>query len=140
MTRFRPQGVSVAIRLLPLALLATGGASLAAQSPTGKIEGHVLDASGNPIAEAQLDLVGTAFHSLTDPRGYYFFNNIPAGPTSIRAQFIGFRPMEVQHLRVLAEHTVTQDFALEAAPVELKEISVVAAYNELAPRDGVTTK
>ncbi len=140
MTRFRPQGVSVAIRLLPLALLATGGASLAAQSPTGKIEGHVLDASGNPIAEAQLDLVGTAFHSLTDPRGYYFFNNIPAGPTSIRAQFIGFRPMEVQHLRVLAEHTVTQDFALEAAPVELKEISVVAAYNELVPRDEVTTK
>jgi hypothetical protein len=138
--RFRCQVVVVAIRWLPLILLASGAAPVVAQAPTGKIEGHVRDSAGSPIAQAQLEILGTAFHTLSDPRGYYFFNNVPAGAMSLRAQFIGFRPLEVRDLRVFAEHTVTQNFVLEAAPIELQEISVVAASNLLVPRDEVTTK
>jgi hypothetical protein len=139
MTRFRCQAVLIAFPWLPLILLASG-APLTAQTPTGKIEGHVRDAAGNPIVQAQLDILGSAFHTHSDPRGYYFFNNVPAGVTSLRAQFIGFRPLEVRDLRVFAEHTVTQDFVLETAPIELEEIRVIAAYDLLVPRDQVTTK
>ncbi len=90
--------------------------------------------------QAQIFIIGTAFGAETDPRGYYFINNIPAGPTAVRAVFVGYRPVEVRDLRVRAGQTVTQDFMLELAPVQLQGIEVVAAENLLVPRDEVTTK
>jgi hypothetical protein len=140
MIRFCRQALAGAISWLPLALLASAAVSLAAQAPTGKIEGRVRTQDGTPLRDAQLTILGTAFHGLTDPRGYYFLNNLPAGPVSLRAVFIGYRPFEVHDLRVLADQTVTQDFVLEAAPIALEEISVVTAYNQLVPRDEVTTR
>ena len=53
--------------------------SLLAQGSTGKIEGRVRDQAGAPIANAQVFVVGTAFNALTNPQGYYFINNVPAG-------------------------------------------------------------
>ena len=44
---------------------------------------RVQDEAGAPIAQAQLHLVGTAFAAVTDPRGRYFINNIPAGTWSV---------------------------------------------------------
>jgi Carboxypeptidase regulatory-like domain/TonB-dependent Receptor Plug Domain len=140
MIRSRRRALPRAIRCLTVARLAFGAAALAAQAPAGKIEGRVWDRAGVPIAEAQLSIAGTAFHALSDPRGNYFINNVPAGSASLRAVFIGYRPLEVRDLRVFAGQTITQDFVLEPAPVELQEISVVAASNVLVPRDEVTTK
>jgi hypothetical protein len=50
----------------------------------------------------QVIIVGTGFGAVTDPRGHYFINNIPAGPATIRAHFVGYRPLEVRDLRVPA--------------------------------------
>jgi hypothetical protein len=113
---------------------------LHAQAPTGKLEGRVRDPTGLPLTNAQVYIIGTAYSALTDPRGYYFINNIPAGAISIRAALIGFRPLEVRDLRVLAGQTLSQDFVLEAVPLELAEITVVTADNPLVPRDEVTSK
>jgi len=110
------------------------------QSPTGTIQGRVQDPAGSPIAEAQVYIVGTAFGAVTDPRGHYFLNNIPAGPVTVRAAFVGYRPVEIRNLRVLAGQTVTQDFALESHPVQLQTLEVIGADNPLVPRDEVTTK
>jgi hypothetical protein len=85
-------------------------------------------------------IVGTAFSAVTDPRGHYFINHVPAGPTTLHAIFVGYRPVEVRDLRVLAGQTATLDFSLEPAPVRLQGIEVVAARNLLVPRDEVTTK
>ena len=114
--------------------------SLSAQTATGKLEGAVRDSSGLPLADAQIYIVGTAYSALSDPRGHYFINNVPAGAVAVRAALIGHSPLEVRDLRVLAGQTITQDFILEPAPVQLKELSVVAAYNLLVPRDEVTSK
>lgn len=113
---------------------------LSAQAPTGTLEGQVRDQAGGPIAEAQVFIIGSAFGAVTDPRGHYFINNIPAGPATVRAVFVGYRPVEVRDLRVLAGQTVTLDFALESTPVILQDIEVIAAQNLLVPRDEVTTK
>ena len=59
--------------------LGLGAGSLLAQGSTGKIEGRVRDQAGAPIANAQVYIVGTAFNALTNPQGYYFINNVPAG-------------------------------------------------------------
>jgi hypothetical protein len=113
---------------------------LHAQAATGKIEGQLRDSAGLPLRDAQIYILGTAYSALSDSRGHYFINNVPPGAVSIRAALIGYRPVEVRGLRVLAGQTITQDFALESQVVQLLEITVVAAENVLVPRDEVTSK
>jgi carboxypeptidase family protein/TonB-dependent receptor-like protein len=137
--------VACSSRALRSALLggaATGllAGTVHAQAATGKLEGRVQDAVGAPLAQAQLRLVGMAFGAETDARGYYFINNIPAGTYRLHAVLIGFQPVQVTGLRILADQTITQDFTLAAAALQLREITVIAAENPLVPRDEVTTK
>jgi carboxypeptidase family protein/TonB-dependent receptor-like protein len=119
--------------------LGMGAGSLLAQA-TGKLEGRVRDQAGAPIANAQVILVGTAFNAVTNPQGYYFVNNVPAGPVTVRAQFIGYKSTQVEGVRVLAGQTASVDVQLEQTPVAITEITVVAQTQPLVPRDEVTTK
>jgi outer membrane receptor protein involved in Fe transport len=128
--------------LLVLAAAATtaGVSALSAQS-TGKIEGHIRDAaSQQPIARASVVIPGTSYSATADARGYYFIENVPAGTYSLRTLYPGYKAHEMAGLRVQAGQTMTQDFTLEAAPVQLAEITVTAAKNALVPKDAVTTK
>lgn len=129
-------------RILALAavVLGLGAGSLLAQGATGKIEGRVRDQAGAPIANAQVIIVGTAFNALTNPQGYYFFNNVPAGTYSVRAAFIGYKSTQVDGVRVLADQTLTVDIQLEQTTVQLEEITVVTQTQPLVPRDEVTSK
>jgi Carboxypeptidase regulatory-like domain/TonB-dependent Receptor Plug Domain len=129
-------------RLFVLAAVALGwGAStLAAQAATGKIEGRIRDQAGQPIANAQVIIVGTAYGALTNSQGYYFINNVPAGTVSLRGSFIGYKSVELQDLRVLGGQTISADLAMEQTPFVVDEITVRSAQNVLVPRDEVTTK
>ena len=129
-------------RILALAavVLVLGAGSLLAQGATGKIEGRVRDQAGAPIANAQVIIVGTAFNALTNPQGYYFFNNVPAGTISVRAAFIGYKSTQVDGVRVLAGQTGTVDIQLEQTTVQLEEITVVTQTQPLVPRDEVTSR
>ena len=120
--------------------LSLGTSTLLAQGATGKIEGRVRDQAGAPIANAQVYIVGTAFNALTNPQGYYFMNNVPAGTISVRAAFIGYKSTQVDGVRVLAGQTGTVDVQLEQTTVQLEEITVVTQTQPLVPRDEVTTR
>lgn len=105
----------------------------------GKIEGRVRDQAGMPIANAQVTIVGTAFGTLTNDSGYYFFTNVPDGTVTLRAAFVGYKATEVQGVRVLFQQTVRQDIQMEQTPLILDEMTVVrAAEAPLVPRDEVT--
>jgi len=125
---------------LTAVVLATGASTLFAQAATGKIEGKVRDQQGAPIANAQVIIVGTKFGAQTNADGYYFINLVPAGSVTLQASFIGYKKTQVTDLRVLSGQTITADITMESTPVEVTEITVVAAQNELVPRDAVTTK
>jgi hypothetical protein len=131
-----------AARCLALAAVALGfgAGSLLAQGSTGKIEGRVRDQAGAPIANAQVFIVGTAFNALTNPQGYYFINNVPAGTVSVRAAFIGYKSTQVDGVKVLAGQTITVDIQLEQTAVQIQEITVVTQTQPLVPRDEVTSK
>ena len=118
--------------------LAVGATALHAQA-TGKVEGRVNDAAGAPIANASVTIIGSAFSALTNPQGYYFINNVPAGTYEMRAAFIGYRALRSSGVRVLAGQTLTQDFSLTATTVELPDLTV-STTQPLVPRDEVTTK
>lgn len=117
-----------------------GASSLAAQGTTGKIEGTVRDQAGAPVAGAQVLIVGSAYATTTNEQGYYFFNNIPAGVMTVRAQFIGYAPTEVRNVRVFAGQTFTSNITIEQRAVEVGGINVVAEANPLVPRDQVSSK
>jgi hypothetical protein len=131
-----------AARVFALAAVALtwGAGSLLAQGSTGKIEGRVRDQAGAPIANAQVFIVGTAFNALTNPQGYYFINNVPAGTSSVRAAFIGYKSTQVDGVKVLAGQTITVDIQLEQTAVQIQEITVVTQTQPLVPRDEVTSK
>jgi hypothetical protein len=131
-----------AARIFALAAVALtwGAGSLLAQGSTGKIEGRVRDQAGAPIANAQVFIVGTAFNALTNPQGYYFINNVPAGTYNVRAAFIGYKSTQVDGVKVLAGQTITVDIQLEQTAVQIQEITVVTQTQPLVPRDEVTSK
>ncbi|TFG44138.1 MAG: hypothetical protein E4H41_08105, partial [Gemmatimonadales bacterium] len=125
---------------LTAVVLATGASTLFAQTSTGKIEGKVRDQQGAPIANVQVIIIGSRFGAQTNADGYYFINLVPAGTVTLQAAFIGYKRTQVTDLRVLSGQTITADITMESTPVEVTEITVVAAQNELVPRDAVTTK
>jgi hypothetical protein len=120
--------------------LGFGAGSLLAQGSTGKLEGRVRDQAGAPIANAQVFIVGTAFNALTNPQGYYFINNVPAGTYNVRAAFIGYKSTQVDGVKMLAGQTITTDIQLEQTAVQIQEITVVTQTQPLVPRDEVTSK
>jgi hypothetical protein len=120
--------------------LGLGAGTLLAQGTTGKLEGRVRDQAGAPIANAQVFIVGTAFNALTNPQGYYFINNVPAGTINVRAAFIGYKSTQVDGVKMLAGQTITVDVQLEQTAVQIQEITVVTQTQPLVPRDEVTSK
>jgi len=111
------------------------------QATTGKIQGRVTDeATGAPVAGAQVLVVGTSFGNLTNDQGFFFVNEVPAGLQTVRATFIGYRAVEVADERILAGQTTTLNFQLAASAVELDVITVQGDRNPLVPRDQTSTK
>lgn len=102
---------------------------------TGRIQGHVRDAaSGAPIANAQISVVGTAFAATSDAKGYYLIAKVPAGVYTVRAQFIGYSPGLATSVRVTANATVTADLTLQQAVTALEAITVTTAQDALGRR------
>lgn len=135
------RGKNVFARFLGLvAALALFTAPLAAQQTTGKIEGTVTDQAGVPIANAQVLIVGTSFGSVTNDQGYYFFNSVPVGTYTVRAQFIGYAPAEVRGVRVTGGQTLTAAIKMESSAVQVTGVTITAAANPIVPRDQVASK
>ncbi|MCH9015781.1 MAG: carboxypeptidase regulatory-like domain-containing protein, partial [Gemmatimonadetes bacterium] len=128
-----------ATALLAIFALSLGGSSLVAQETSGKVEGTVRDPNDQPVAGAQVLIMGTSFSAQTNTGGYYFINNVPAGTYNVRAQFIGLQPAEIQNVRISAGQTVTVDYDLQGA-IALEAIAITTAAQPLVPRDQVTSR
>ena len=123
------------------AMAATAGVSALSAQSTGKIQGTIRDvATTQPIARATVMIPGTSYSAISDARGFYFIENVPAGTVSLRTAYPGYKAHEIAGLRVLAGQTMIEDFNLESTPVQLNTIEVTAARNPLVPHDIPTTK
>lgn len=123
-----------------VAAVVLGANVLAAQGTSGKIEGTVRDQSGAAVNGAQVFIVGTAFAGVSNERGYYFLNNVPAGVYIVRAQYIGYAPAEVRNVRVFANQTMTIDIPLEQRAIEVSGVTVTVEQTPIVPRDQVASK
>ena len=92
--------------------LATAAAAPVRHGPsTGRVAGHVRDGQGAPVASAQVIVVGSAVSALTDTAGAYLLPAVPAGPVTLRATRVGYRPAELGGT-VRAGSTLTLNFTL----------------------------
>jgi iron complex outermembrane receptor protein len=102
------------------------GGRLQAQG-TGSVAGQISDStSKQPVANAQVSVVGTQIGALTRLDGRYFLTGVPAGPHQIRVTRIGFAAQE-KPATVNSGGTTTLDFTLSAVAATLSEV-VVTGY------------
>ena len=106
--------------LVPALVAAT---SAQAQAP-GRVTGTVTITGGQPLAGANLIVVGTEVRGSTGPDGRFSLLNVPAGTREIRAQRIGYAPI-TQTVNVTAGETVTLSLAMTAQAVQLQGVVTV---------------
>lgn len=100
------------------------GAQAPASVPTGRIVGKVVDAgSGNGIAEAQIQVVGTMLGTASGVGGRFTVAGVPAGTVTLQVRRIGYAPKTVTGLVLTAGQALEQNIALST--VELKLAAVV---------------
>jgi TonB-dependent starch-binding outer membrane protein SusC len=135
-TEQRPSGR----RRWPLALVAAllalsaGMTPASAQDPTGTITGLVTNQAGEPVAGAQVMLVGTQRGTVTNARGGFVFTAVPAGERQVRVMSLGYRT-DTQTAQVPAGGTVTLEFRLTISAIALDEVVVTGQATGAARRE-----
>jgi TonB-linked SusC/RagA family outer membrane protein len=125
----------VAHRIPPTSIaLALSAAGLHAQQ-TGTVSGRVIvESSTQPLDGAQVYLVGTTLGTRTSANGRYTIANVPAAQYRVRAQMIGYRPIE-HAVTVAAGQTVTQDFAMKQQAISLDALVVTGTAGAARNRE-----
>lgn len=135
--RFGPDPRRRCIRPLTVAALlvavAFPASPLVAQA-TGTVRGTVTGEQGQPLANTQVNLVGTTLGTMTGAEGRYSIVNVPAGTYRVRAQMIGHRPVE-QPVTVTAGATATSDFTLRTQVIALDEVVVTGTAGAARQRE-----
>ena len=102
----------------------------------GKISGIILDEeTGDPLPGVAVSIVGTTMGALTNEDGEYFILNVPVGTFTLRAQLLGYAPVEVTNLSVSVDLTTYNDFSLSKKAVDLGKTITVRAERPLIIRD-----
>ncbi|MFN2420344.1 MAG: TonB-dependent receptor domain-containing protein [Gemmatimonadota bacterium] len=107
------------------AVLVSLVAPVAARAQTGTIQGRVADEAGAAVVGALVAVEGTDFGAVTDSRGAFTIEEVPAGPQTIRVQVLGFES-GTQTVTVPAGGTARADLtlAMRAITVEVVEVIV----------------
>jgi outer membrane receptor protein involved in Fe transport len=114
--------------------------SVYAQGSQGTIFGRITSDSGQALAAAQVSLLGTSFHSVSDDSGRYLLHEIPAGTYTLRVQRIGYAVTNLEGLRVIAGQRNRADLSLKSSAVILGAIDVQEATNPLVPPDELQSR
>lgn len=127
MTRRPDRFAFVARTTLVIGLLFAVTMPLAAQTPTGRIVGRIVDAeTGRGISDAGVQLVGTTAGTMSGIEGRYSLGNVPAGTVTLQVRLLGYQAKTVTGLQLGAGATLEQDISLSPATVQL-ETQVVTA-------------
>jgi hypothetical protein len=117
----------------PKSILGTLGACLlalavfagTAEAQTGRITGVVTDqATGQPLAGAQVFVEGTGRGAITQDNGRYFILNVQPGVYTVTAQLIGYATIRRQNVQVSIDVARTVDFELVSEAVAIDQIVI----------------
>ncbi|MEP7380383.1 MAG: SusC/RagA family TonB-linked outer membrane protein [Gemmatimonadota bacterium] len=98
---------------------------LPAQGSGGTISGRVVDStSQQPLANVQVQIVGTPRGALTRADGGFSIVGVPAGSPTVRATRLGYNPQN-KTVTVGDGQTANVDFSLGASAINLQAVVVV---------------
>ena len=131
--------IGLAICSIAALLLVVGApAPISAQGSTGRISGHVSDASGAALPGAKITLTNTATSgvrtTVSTSSGDYTFTNVPIGGYVIKAEHEGFKVATSANLQLQVAQSMTQDFSLSVGGVE-QTVQVSASGDLLQTSD-----
>jgi len=141
--RFRP----LALFLTTLILCVLAPRLAEAQGvTTSALNGFITSDVGKPLEDAQIVAVhlpsGTEYRTTARTGGAYSLLNMRVGgPYRVTATMIGFQPKTAENVELNLGETQRVDLALEPQVVELEEIAVTAAADDIldAGRTGAAT-
>ena len=113
------------LREFTLSLVALALATAPVLAQTGAVTGTIQDASGQPLAGAQVSIEGTTIGGLSSDAGRYLLNNVPVGDHDITVVMLGYTSM-TQSVPVQAGETAVRDFVLQLTALSMDEIVVTA--------------
>lgn len=121
---------------LPCLLSATAIAQTTAS--TGRIVGRVVDAvTGAGIAEAGIQVVGTALGTRSGIDGRFTLASVPAGTVTLQARRIGYASKSVTGLLLEGGKTLDQSIALTTSSVQLTAQVVTASKERGTVNDAI---
>ncbi len=107
---------------------------------TGKLVGVVMDKSSEqPLAGVNIEILKTSLGAASDKDGYYLINNIPPGTYTVRATYLGYRPLEVNEVVITVDKTTEINIKMQESVLELDETITVTAEKPLIRKD-ITSK
>jgi len=117
------------MHLSTVVVVLAGGASLVAQVTTGSLSGHVVSATGEPLAGARVSLESPALFQprvlKTDEKGEYRAPLLPVGNYTIHVTLAGMLGRTAEGVRIGVGSTRNFDFMLKAVNVAGATVEVM---------------
>ncbi len=101
------------------------------------IVGHVVDDKGNHLPFSTVVLKGTTIGTSTDGTGHYRLINLPEGSFIIIAQFLGYKPQEL-NVQTVSGMTKEVNFTLQKDILGLNEVVITGDRNEVNRKESST--
>lgn len=118
------------LRSLALTALFAPIAAVTAYAQQGTITGRAIDASsGQPIAGALINVVGTAFGTHTNSDGEYTIRGLTPGSVEVRALRVGYAEQR-QTVTVTSGQSTTVGFTMRSVPVMLSPVVTTATGSQ----------
>lgn len=121
------------MRYIYLLVFVLGCFALSAQdSPSQRVRGQILEAgSKTPLAGATVKLEGINAGTVTNERGRFVFEEVPAGRHELRASFLGYAPLLLAEVLVESGKEVVLTLELNPKPQYLDAVEVTASRSGL---------
>jgi len=125
---------SMSVAALPK-IAGTDSTAKAAQRGSARVFGKVLNASGAPVANARVGLMGISAATLTRANGDFVLDSLPSGTQAIVVRQLGYKPTEVP-VELSARTPARVTVKLGVYVPELSPVEVISAREEGLQRVG----
>jgi hypothetical protein len=119
---------SMSVAALPK-IAGTDSGSKPVQRGSARVFGKVLNASGAPVANARVGLMGFSAATLTRANGDFVLDSLPSGTQAIVVRQLGYKPTEVP-VELSARSPARVTVKLGIYVPELSPVEVVSARDE----------